>query len=258
MTTRLLLLLRRAALAVVLAMTLGCAEAWAGEILVAAAASLTDVLKEIGARYEAQSQQKVRFNFASSNTLARQIDEGAPVDVFISANISLMHDLEKRGRMEPDSKKNLLANQLVVIAPVRATIKVAEAKDLLMPQIKRIAIAQPGAVPAGVYARKYLESHGLWSMLQAKVVPLLDVRATLAAVASGNVDVGFVYKTDATISNEVRVSFAVPLAAGPKIIYPVALLSASKNKPAAAQFLSYLTHSAARQIFESHGFIVLR
>ena len=96
MMSRLFLRARRAVLAVVLAMTLGCAEAWAGELLVSAAASLTDVLKEIGARYEAQSQQKVRFNFASSNTLARQIDEGAPVDVFISANLSLMQELEKK------------------------------------------------------------------------------------------------------------------------------------------------------------------
>ena len=93
------------------------------ELIVSAAASLTDVLKEIGARYEAQSQQKVRFNFASSNTLARQIDEGAPVDVFISANLSLMQELEKKGRIEPDSKKNLLANQLVAIAPVNSCLK---------------------------------------------------------------------------------------------------------------------------------------
>ena len=131
------------------------------------------------------------------------------------------------------------------------------AKDLLRPEIKRISLAQPDAAPVGIYFKKYLESEGVWQELAAKIVPVLDVRAALATLASGNVDVAMVYKTDAAISNKVRVAFAVPREKGPRILYPAALVQESKNRRVAMDFLSFAASPAAKAIFEKYGFVTL-
>lgn len=227
------------------------------EILVSAAASLTDALKEIGIFYESKSKNRVRFNFGASSELARQIDEGAPADIFFSADLEKMDILEKKGRIDPATRRNLLSNQLVLVVPSDSKLAIRFAKDLLRPEIKRIALAQPESVPVGVYSKQYLESEGLWSGLSSKIIPVLDVRATLAAVESGNVDAGFVYKTDAAISKKVKVVFEVPVDKGPKIIYPVTLVKESQRKEAARDFLGFVYGRTGKSTFEKYGFVML-
>ncbi len=227
------------------------------EINVYAAASLTDALKEIGAAYEAQSGQRVICNFAASNTLARQIEEGAPADVFLSADDAQMDRLQKNGRLEETTRRALLSNTLVIIAPNESALAIASPGELAG-RVERLALADPKLVPAGVYARGYLEKAGAWQGLEAKVVPMENVRAVTAAVASGNADAGFVYKTDAGVSKKVKIIFEVPVADAPPINYPVAVLKQSAQKPAAEAFLRYLGSEPAVQVFEKLGFVVQR
>lgn len=233
------------------------ASAWADEILVSAAASLTDVLKEISNGYQAKSKHTVKFNFGPSNGLARQIEEGAPADIFFSADLPQMDSLDKKGLLEPGTRKNLLSNQLVIIVPADSKLAISSPKDLLKADIKKIALAEPSSVPVGVYTSKYLVDEGLWDQVKPKVVPVQDVRATLAAVESGNVEAGFVYKTDAAVSKKVKIIYEVPIDKGPKITYPVAIVKESKRKDAARDFLNHASSPAARQTFKKYGFVVL-
>jgi len=229
----------------------------ADEILVSAAASLTDVLKEIGKSYQSKSKHKILFTLGPANFLARQIDEGAPVDVFFSADLAQMDILDKKGRLEPGTRKNLLSNRLVMIVPADSKIALAAPKDLLKNEVKKIVLADPAAVPVGVYASEYLAEEGLWDKVKAKVVPVLDVRATLASVESGNVEAGFVYKTDAAISKKVKVVYEVPIQKGPKIIYPVAIVKESKKKEVARDFMNFVLSSTGKLTFKKYGFVVL-
>jgi molybdate transport system substrate-binding protein len=233
------------------------ASVYADEILVSAAASLTDVLKEISSGYESKTKYTVKFNFGSSSGLARQIEEGAPTDLFFSADLPHMEKLDKNGRLEPDTRKNLLSNQLVIIVPADSKFSLSSAKDLLQVDIKRIALAEPSSVPVGVYSKKYLTDEGLWNKVEAKVVPVQDVRATLASVESGNVEAGFVYKTDAAVSKKVTIVYEVPIDKGPKITYPIAIVKESKRKEAARDFLNFVRSPAAKEVFKKYGFVVL-
>ena len=226
------------------------------EILFAAAASLTDVLNEISVVYRSKSKNTVNFSFGPSSTLARQIEEGAPADVFFSADLAQMDNLEKKGRLEPGTRKNLLSNQLVIVVPSDSKLAIASPRDLLKPEVKRIALAEP-PVPVGAYSSKYLEAEGLWDKIKPKVVPVQDVRATLASVESGNVEAGFVYKTDAAVSKKVKVVYEVPIDKGPKIVYPVAIVKESKRKDAARDFLNYVQTPASKELFKKYGFVVL-
>lgn len=232
-------------------------RARADEILIAAAASLTDVLKEIGSIYRVGSKRKVNFTFGSSSMLARQIDEGAPADIFFSADLPQMDNLDKKGRLEPGTRKNLLSNTLVIIVPADSKLTLSSPKDLLKPEVKRIALAQPSSVPVGIYSSKYLADEGLWNQVKPKVIPVQDVRATLAAVESGNVEAGFVYKTDAAVSKKVTAVYEVPIHKGPQITYPIAIVKESKKKKAARHFLSFVVGPAAKERFKKHGFILL-
>ena len=231
--------------------------AHADEILVSAAASLTDVLKEITTTYQAKSKHTVKFNFGPSSGLARQIEEGAPADIFFSADLPQMEALDKKDRLEPGTRKNLLSNQLVIIVAAGSKLVLSSAKDLLKSEIKRIALAEPSSVPVGVYSSKYLADEGLWDKVKPKVVPVQDVRATLASVESANVEAGFVYKTDAAVSKKVRIAYEVPIDKGPKIIYPVAIVKESKRKDAARDFMNYVQSPTAKDAFKRYGFIIL-
>jgi molybdate transport system substrate-binding protein len=226
------------------------------EISVFAAASLTDVMKELAKTYEAQSGDKLVFNFAGSNALARQIKEGARADVFFSADEAQMSGLEKAGLIADGSRESLLSNTLAVVAPKESAITSLTLEDLARPQIKRLALADTKTVPAGVYARACLEKLGLWKDVEPKVIPTENVRAALAAVESGNVDAGIVYKTDASISKNVKIVFEVPASEGPRISYPVAVVRESKNFEAARRFLDYLKSEEALTVFENYGFII--
>ena len=244
--------------ALFLFVVLACTQAsvYADEILVSAAASLTEVLKEIGSGYQSKTKHTVKFNFGSSSGLARQIDEGAPADLFFSADLAQMEKLDNNGRLEPDTRKNLLSNQLVIIVPADSQFSLSSPKDLLEPDFKRIALAEPSSVPVGVYSKKYLTDEGLWNKVEPKVVPVQDVRATLASVESGNVEAGFVYKTDAAVSKKVKIVYEVPIDKGPKITYPIAIVKESKRKEAARDFLNFVRSPAAKEAFKKYGFVV--
>ena len=226
-----------------------------GEISVFAAASLTDVMKQIAADYEKQSSDRIAFNFGASNLLARQITEGAPADIFLSADEAKMDELQNAGLILTETRHDLLSNVLVIVTPIEGKTTISSAEDLIS-NTQKIAIADPRAVPAGIYTKQYLSGLGLWDKLESKIVPTENVRAALAAVESGNVDAGFVYKTDANISTRVKVAFAVPIDQGPAIRYPVAILKETTNKTAAENFLQHLQSENARKLFEQYGFIV--
>src|SRR5579862_305512 len=229
-----------------------CAE----EVTVFAAASLTDSLKEIAAAYEKQSGDKVVFNFAASSTLARQIEEGGPADLFFSADETQMNRLEKKGLIDPATRKSRLGNSLVVVVPSTSTLQIKSASDLTNAGVKQIALADPKSVPAGVYAKGWLTRQQLWPAIEPKVIPTENVRAALAAVASGNVELGVVYKTDAEISKNVKVAYEVPRADAPDISYPMALVRNSKQPEAAKKFLDYLSSEEAGQVFTRFGFLL--
>ena len=230
------------------------ASAFAANIHVFAAASLTDALKEIAAAYEKESGDKLVFNFGASSFLARQIEEGAPADIFFSADEVKMDALEKKNLLMTGTRQKLLGNTLVVVIASDSKITMSAAKDLL--KVKRLALAEPRTVPAGIYAKEYLTKKGLWSALEPKVVPTDNVRAALSAVEAGNVDAGIVYKTDAGISRKVKVAFKVPVSDAPEISYPVAALKESKSPEAAKHFIRYLGSDPSSKVFESFGFIV--
>ena len=239
----------------ILAATLVLQTANAAEVNVYAAASLTDVLKEIAANYEKQSSDKIVFNFAASSMLARQITERAPADIFFSADEAKMNDLQKAGLIVNDTRRDMLSNSLVIVVPNDSRLTITSPDDLLA-KTQKIAVADPRAVPAGIYTKEYLTGPGLWEKLASKIVPTENVRAALAAVESGNVDAGFVYKTDADISKKVKIAFSVPIEKGPAIRYPGAIVKETKNKLAAENFLRYLQSNDARKLFERYGFIV--
>ena len=228
----------------------------AAEINVQAAASLSDVLKEIASGYEAASGDKLQFNFGASSALARQIEAGAPADVFFSADEAKLDALEKKGLILADTRKSLLSNVLVVVVAADAPFVPKEVNDLAKTEITKLALAEPQTVPAGIYAREYLQKRGLWEMVREKVVPTENVRAALAAVASGNAQAGIVYKTDALGSPKVKIAIEVPAAEGPEISYPLAVLKASKVPDRARKFAEYLRSQTAQTIFKKFGFIV--
>ncbi len=227
-------------------------------VVVSAASSLTDVLSRLVDLYEETGADvRVELNLAGSNTLARQIIAGAPVDLFLSANVDEMRRLETAGRVRPNSWDALLSNQLVVVTPDDRPAPPRRLDDLRAAGVRRIAIGDPAAVPAGIYARRVLEARGIWNDLAGKLVPTRSVRAALAAVETGNVDAAFVYRTDAASAPRAVVAFEIPLAEAPAIIYPVAVIEGSPNGVAATAFLRFLRSASARAVFEQAGFIVV-
>ncbi|HEY6051470.1 MAG TPA: molybdate ABC transporter substrate-binding protein [Thermoanaerobaculia bacterium] len=223
----------------------------ADEILVFAAASLAESMQEIGKAFEARTGTAARFSLGASSDLARQIRAGAPADVFFSADTTLMDEVEKAGLVRKEDRREFLTNVLVVVVPKSSTLRITDARDLAA--LPRIAVADPAAVPAGKYAKKWLESLGLWAKIEPKVVPALDVRSALAAVASGALPAGIVYKTDAAIAPDVRV--ALIARDGPRIVYSVSRTSASRS-PAARTFVEFTAGNTGRAVFERRGFVV--
>lgn len=221
-----------------------------------AAASLTDVLAEIGTNFQTQTGIHVEFNFAASSTLARQIQDGAPADIFFSADEALMNRLANEGLIIPATRKSILGNSLVVVIPRDSTLQIKSANDLTNADVKLIALADPKVVPAGVYAKEWLEKRRLWPAIKPKVVPAENVRAALAAVASDNVDAGVVYKTDALISKQVKIAHEVSGPDAPDIRYPMALVKDAPQPQAAKKFLNYLSSKAAERVFKRYGFLL--
>jgi molybdate transport system substrate-binding protein len=246
---------RRAALALTALVVLGAGcRRDVPHVLVFAAASTSGVMQEIGRAFETTSGTRVELSFAGSNELARQITAGAPADVFLAASPREMDALERAGKVAKDERVDLLSNELVVVVPASSSTRVDSPADL--EALPRLALADPVAVPAGMYAKSWLVAQGLWDRLAPKVVPALDVRAALAAVASGSLPAGIVYRTDAASSPAVRIVLAVPRTAGPAIVYPVAPIKNARS-PLARPFVAFLQGPQAREAFARAGFIVI-
>ena len=227
----------------------------AERVLVFAAASTTEALQELGRAFTQQQGSEVDFAFGASSDLARQCVAGAPADAFLSADTAKMEQVEKAGLVQPGTRVDLLSNRLVVVVPVDSKRKVGSAAELR--GVKKLALADPAAVPAGLYAKAWLEKAGVWKELEPGVVPAPDVRAALAAVETGRVDAGVVYATDAAQSKRVRVALVVPEAEVPRITYPAAALTKGKAPEAGRAFVTFLQTDAARRVFERYGFIPL-
>jgi molybdate transport system substrate-binding protein len=230
------------------------AGAAAAEISVFAAASLADALQELAPRFQAASGHTLRCNFGASGTLARQIREGAPADVFCSADALRVDELERAGLVQPGTRRTLVANQLVLVVAAGGGPRIATLGDLTGAGVRRVAIGEPATVPAGTYAKAHLEALDLWRPLAAKLVPLDTVRAVLATVEAGNADAGFVYRTDALGSTKVRIAVAVPRADGPKIVCPAAALRTARAPAAARELLAFLAGPEAQKVFARRGF----
>jgi molybdate transport system substrate-binding protein len=225
-------------------------------VTVSAAVSLSDVLAAIAQQYGREGRGSVRFNFGASNVLARQITSGAPVDLFVSADEAQM-DLVAAAQMIADgSRVDLLRNQLAIVVPSDRPRTMAGPRELTGPAFRRIALGDPEAVPAGVYAKAWLAQQGLWPELQPKVVPTSSVRAALAAVEAGAADAAIVYRTDARIALKATVAYVVPAAQGPRIVYPAAVIRTAGAPEEAKRFLDYLRGAVAARIFERFGFTV--
>jgi molybdate transport system substrate-binding protein len=220
-------------------------------LVVSVAASVYDALEEIGGLYHAATGVTVAMNAGGSNTLARQIVEGAKAGLFLSADEIQMDAVEKAGRVVAGTRTKLLTNELVLIAPPSSDITLAR---VIEGRVARLAMGDPGAVPAGVYGRKYLEHEGAWARVESKVVPFPTVRAVLSAVEAGRVDAGIVYRTDAMSAN-VRVVANVSAKDHPylDIAYPAAVI-AGPSEMEARRFLQFLKGPQARAVFDRRGF----
>jgi molybdate transport system substrate-binding protein len=223
-------------------------------ILVSAAVSLTEALEEIGSAYAQQGGGALRFNFAGSNVLARQIGRGAPADVFISADEAQMDLVETAGGCLTGSRANIVSNRLALVAALRR-YDLEDVQGLTQAAVRRVAIGDPAAVPAGVYARQYLQRIGLWSALQTKIVPSTNVRAALTAVENGSADAGFVYVTDVAAGGRARIVSIVSGPDAPSILYPACVVAKTRNKDEAIKFLSFLRGPIALRTFERRGFL---
>lgn len=231
---------------------------FAADLTVFAASSLTDALQKIGASYKDATGKEVAFSFAASSALARQIEASSGADIFMSADSEWMDYLDNRGLVDHASRKNLLGNHLVLVAPADSglTLTIAPHFDILSAlNGGRLALADPDSVPAGKYARSALTSLGVWNAVVDHVAGAENVRVALAYVARGEAPLGIVYTTDAMTEPKVKVLGTFPDNTHPPIVYPVAALKGAK--PEAKAFLNYLGSPAAAEIFRNAGFVVL-
>ena len=241
---------RLAALVFALNASIACAAG----LTVSAAASLGDAFEAIGSAFEAAHRgSAVRFNIAASGALLQQIAQGAPVDVFASADAATMDEAERRGLLRPGSRADFASNALVVVVPSDAAALPKSLAELAAPAIRRIAIGVPASVPAGRYARSALEQARLWDALAAKTVGAQSVRQALDYVARGEVDAGFVYATDATmLPGKVKVAFVVPTET--PVVYPIAPLAAAADPAGARKLVEFVLSPAGQALLARHGF----
>ena len=227
------------------------------ELMIAAAASLTDVTAEIQEAYKAVAPNvTLKFTYGASGALQTQIEEGAPVDIFMSAAQKQMDALEEGALLLDGSRSNLLENKVVLIVPEGSTLGITRFDDLAKDTVKLVAIGDPASVPAGQYAEEVLTSLGIKDKVEAKANLGTDVRQVLTWVETGEVDAGIVYATDAATSDKVTVVCEAPADSVKKIIYPVAIPKASTNAEAAQAFIDYLKTADIAVMFEKYGFIM--
>jgi molybdate transport system substrate-binding protein len=228
--------------------------------LVFAAASMKNALDDVAAQYAKETGKHVVLSYAASSALAKQIEAGAPADIFISADIDWMDYLDKHHGIKPDTRRNLLGNKLVLIAPKGAATEVKIEPHFPLAKLLnggRLAMANPDSVPAGKYGKAALESLGVWASVGKSVAPAQNVRVALAYVSRGETPLGIVYRTDAVADPGVTVVGTFPDDTHPPIIYPVAVTANSMN-PGTADFLAYMESPKAAPLFEKQGFAVLK
>jgi len=227
-------------------------------IAVSAAASLQDALEKIASQFrETHPEIGVDYNFGSSGALQQQIEQGAPVDIFFSAAAKQMDALAEKGLLLPNTRRDVVANRLVAIAPLDSSLQIAELAELKNLPLNRFAVGEFRSVPAGQYTERALEKLDLLAPLQSKFVFGNNVRGVLAAVESGNVDLGMVYASDAALSDRVKVLATVPEALHPPIRYPIAILKSSTHPEAAQQLVDFFQEAPAQQIFADFRFVPL-
>ncbi|WP_213621474.1 molybdate ABC transporter substrate-binding protein [Paenibacillus sp. J22TS3] len=224
------------------------------EILISAAASLKDSLSEIEKNYEKEHPDiNLTFNYGSSGTLQKQIEQGAPADLFFSAGKKQVDALVKEGLIS--DSKTILRNELVMVVPIDSKRTFTTVKDLTGNDIKKIAIGQE-SVPAGQYAKETLTARKTWDALKDKFVYAKDVRQVLTYVETGNVEAGFVYKTDALTSKKVRIALRIASNVHTPIVYPAGVVKGSKHSKEAKAFYAYLQSKEASGVFKKFGFIL--
>lgn len=231
----------------------------ADNVVVFAAASLKNALDAINTSWQAEGNQPTTISYAASSALAKQIEGGAPADVFISADLDWMKYLSEKKLTKADSEVQLLGNRIVLIAPKDSTATTTIAPNFELAALLgdgKLAMADVKAVPAGKYGKAALEKLGVWSSVEGNVAQAENVRAALKLVAAGEAPLGIVYQTDATAEPDVKVIATFPENSHAPIIYPAGLLAESKNEDA-AKFLDYLKSAKARALFEQQGFTVL-
>ncbi len=227
-------------------------------IIVFGAASLTNVLQDLGDAFTKQSAIPVKFSFAASSTLARQIESGAPADVFFSADLDWMDYLQTRNLIQRATRRDVVGNRLVLIAPAGSTIALKIGPHFALVAAlngKRLATGDPESVPAGRYARAALTSLGVWNEVADRIAPADSVRSALAFVDRGETPLGIVYETDALIDRKVRIVDVFPATSHDPIVYPIALTVHAS--PAAAKFLAYVESPEADPVFKAYGFVRL-
>jgi molybdate transport system substrate-binding protein len=231
-----------------------CIQVNAEEIIVSAAASLTNALQRVAQDFSAtHPQTTVRFNWGGSGTLARQIEAGAPVDLFVSASDKVMDSLQTSSLIDPASRSVLVHNQLVLIVPAQSETKIHDFTDLA--EAKKISIGDPRFVPAGMYATEVFQFYDLTQQVQAHLILASHVRQVLTYVAEQDVEAGLVYKTDALeMADKVRIAAYAPEDSHLPIVYPAAIVKASQHKQLAQEFLNYLNTREAKVIFAHYGF----
>jgi molybdate transport system substrate-binding protein len=228
------------------------------ELTIAAAASLTDVTKEIATDYKKVAPNvTLTFTYGASGALQTQIEQGANVDIFMSAAQKQMDSLEKENLLATGTREDLLENKLVLITPKDSKLGIKSYDDVAGSKITKVALGDPASVPAGQYAQQVFTTLKSWDTVKAKVNYGTDVRQVLTWVESGNVDCGVVYSTDAATSKNVTVVCEAPAGSCDKIVYPVAVLKASQNSDAAKAFLTYLKTSPSSAVFKKYGFATL-
>ncbi|WP_019503783.1 molybdate ABC transporter substrate-binding protein [Pleurocapsa sp. PCC 7319] len=229
------------------------------QLTVSAAASLKDVMEEIELLYQQKyPETEIIYNFASSGSLQRQIEQGAPVDIFISAANNKMNALEKQSLILTETRRDLLKNQMVLIAPTnnnKNNLKLDNFDDLTTKEINTIALGEPKSVPAGKYAQEVLTSLEIADQVNSKAIYGKDVRQVLNYVATGNVDAGIVYRTDAQVSDNVAIVATAPETSHYPVIYPVAVIKDSDRPELATKLIEFLTTPEAQTVFKEHGFV---
>ncbi|MTI80360.1 MAG: molybdate ABC transporter substrate-binding protein [Firmicutes bacterium] len=224
-------------------------------LTVSVAASMKDAAKDLKEIYRRKHPKvNIVYNFASSGTLQRQIEQGAPVDLFISASKAKMDVLAKKGLIINDSQMNLVSNEIVLITS-QDNESIDGFDDLAKEEVNKISIGVPESVPAGRYAKETLSALKLWDEVQTKVVLAKDVRQVLAYVETGNVEGGLVYKTDAMISKHSKIVATAPRNSHKPIVYPMAIINGTKLYNEAKKFIDFLSANEAQKIFKKHGFI---